>query len=98
MDECCLITVISGIACAITKSCSDDDISILTAALTQLGDTLATYLTQKEIREKRQKDYANKKNTENEIPTKIKTDKDTDINQEKNSNNNEMNNLNKSSG
>ena len=53
MNNCDLITLIATIACAITKCCSEDEISILSVSLTQLGDTLATYLTQQEISEKR---------------------------------------------
>jgi len=52
MNDCELITFITAIACGITKCCSEDDISLLAVGFTQLGDTLATYLTQKEIREK----------------------------------------------
>lgn len=83
MDDCCLITAITGIACAITKYCSDDDISLLSVALSQLGDTLATYLTQKEIRENRISNISNKKSSENEISAKIKTSKDTDTNNDR---------------
>lgn len=53
MLDCELITLISAIACAIIKCNDEDTISILAASLVQLGDTLATYLTQKEIKEKR---------------------------------------------
>ncbi|HWT75436.1 MAG TPA: DUF6774 domain-containing protein [Mobilitalea sp.] len=56
MNDCGLIAAVSGIACTIIKSCSDDEISILSAVLTQLGDTLGTYLTQKEICKKRLSD------------------------------------------
>ena len=51
MNDCGLITAITGLACALINCCSDDELSILSVASSQLGDTLATYLTQKEIRE-----------------------------------------------
>jgi hypothetical protein len=54
--DCELITLISAIACAIIKCNDEDTISILAVSLTQLGDTLATYLTQKDIMEKRTQD------------------------------------------
>ncbi len=53
MLDCELITLISAIACAIIKCNDEDTISILGASFTQLGDTLATYLVQKGIAEKR---------------------------------------------
>ena len=56
MNDCDLIMTITAIACGIIKCCSDDDIAIMAAAIIQLGDTLATYLTQKELRESNQKD------------------------------------------
>lgn len=56
MNDCDLIMTITAIACGIIKCCSDDDITIMAAAFVQLGDTLATYLTQKELRESNQKD------------------------------------------
>ena len=49
MSECSLIFAITGIACGLINSCSDDELSIISVAATQLGDTLGTYLTQKEV-------------------------------------------------
>lgn len=49
MKDCELILGISGVACAIIKCSSDDEISLMSAIFNQLGDTLATYLTQKQI-------------------------------------------------
>ena len=62
MEDCELIFLISTIACSIIKCCPEDDISILAAAFTQLGDTLATLLAQKEVRENRMKEKAEKEN------------------------------------
>jgi len=52
MHDCELISLITAIACAIIKCLPDEDLELLAAALTQLGDTLTTYLTQKGIKEK----------------------------------------------
>lgn len=49
MDECELIAFISASACAISKCCSNDEISILSAVFTQLGDTLATILAKRDL-------------------------------------------------
>ena len=56
MNDCGLIMSITAIACGIIKCCSEDDITILSVAFSQLGDTLATYLTQKELCENKQSD------------------------------------------
>jgi hypothetical protein len=53
MEDCELIFLISTIACSIIKCYPDDELALLAAALTQLGDTLATYLEQKDLRESR---------------------------------------------
>ncbi len=52
MDECELITLISLVSCSISKCCSTDEISLLAVVFTQLGDTLATILTKRELNEK----------------------------------------------
>lgn len=53
MCDCELMALITAVACGITKCFNVDDISILAASFTQLGDTLATYLVQVELNEKR---------------------------------------------
>lgn len=53
MDECELISLVTAVACSISKCCSDDDISILAVVFTQLGDTLQTVLTKREQKESR---------------------------------------------
>lgn len=55
MDECELITLVTVVACSISKSCSDDEISVLAAVFTQLGDTLATILTKRDLDNKGEK-------------------------------------------
>lgn len=49
MNSCELVAYISSIACAIFKKCDKDDISIMAATFTQLGDTLATMLINEEL-------------------------------------------------
>lgn len=42
MEPCEFVTFISTLACAISKDKTTDEITILAAFFTQLGDTLAT--------------------------------------------------------
>jgi hypothetical protein len=51
MDECELIALVTAVACGISKCCQEDDISIMAAVFTQLGDTLTTVLVKRESRE-----------------------------------------------
>lgn len=51
MDECELIALVTAVACGISKCCQEDDITIMAAVFTQLGDTLTTILVQRELRE-----------------------------------------------
>jgi len=77
MEDCELVMIISSIACAISKCCSEDEVSILSVVFTQLGDTLATLLTQKEIRERGAAD----KDTNNGEANNGETIKNTKCNQ-----------------
>lgn len=52
MDECEFVVLISTLACSISKCYSNDEIALLAAILTQLGDTLATIVTKKELSDK----------------------------------------------
>lgn len=45
MEACELVTLISTLACAISKGKSQKEIEILATFFTQLGDTLATIST-----------------------------------------------------
>jgi len=49
MQPCELVATISVIACGISKCCSKEEVSILAAVFTQLGDTLATIQVQEEV-------------------------------------------------
>lgn len=59
MHDCELITLITAIACTIIKCFPDEDLKLMAAAFSQLGDTLATYLTQKSIKENRSQNKNN---------------------------------------
>lgn len=49
MDPCGLSIGISILACTIAKDLSDNDLTLLSAVLTQLGDSLATIAAQRGI-------------------------------------------------
>lgn len=49
MGTCELVTSITAIACTITKNYTKEEASLIAAALTQLGDTIATILSQQEL-------------------------------------------------
>ncbi|HHU74381.1 MAG TPA: hypothetical protein GXZ28_07160 [Clostridiales bacterium] len=49
MGECELIAFISTIACILSKCCSTEELTLLAAIFTQLGDSLATILTKREL-------------------------------------------------
>ncbi len=52
MDECELVVFVSTIACAISKNCCDDDLSVLASVFNQLGDTISTILARREANNK----------------------------------------------
>ncbi len=49
MNSCELVTYVSSIACALSRFCDRDDLALMAAVFTQLGDTLQTILTHDEI-------------------------------------------------
>lgn len=49
MNPCEYTVLISSIACNIAKGKSEDEIELLAALFTQLGDSLATYVTYKSV-------------------------------------------------
>lgn len=51
MNECELVALVTTFACGISKCCSQNEVTILSAVFTQLGDTLATILTIRELAE-----------------------------------------------
>ncbi len=44
MDSCELVTLVSTLSCLIANNSTDDELSILSAVFTQLGDSLTTIL------------------------------------------------------
>jgi len=52
MNECELVILVSTIACALAKCLTSDELALLASVFSQLGDTLETILTQREINEK----------------------------------------------
>lgn len=88
MDSCELITLITAIACALTKCCSEDELSILAVSFTQLGDTLATFLTKEELIEK------NKNNNRNSNNSNSRNNNNNKSNNNCNNNNSDNNNSN----
>lgn len=90
MLDCELITLISAITCAIIKCNDEDTITILAASFTQLGDTLATYLAQQEIMDKRAQECEDKNNK-----NKDNKNKNNNNNNNNNNDNNDNNNNNK---
>lgn len=49
MNSCELVMLISSIACSISQCYPPEELAILAAALTQLGDTLETMLVNDEL-------------------------------------------------
>ncbi|QHQ63520.1 hypothetical protein Ana3638_24340 [Anaerocolumna sedimenticola] len=49
MQSCELVATITAIACAIANNCSQDEISVLSSAFNQLGDTLGTIVAQEAL-------------------------------------------------
>lgn len=44
MNSCCFVTTITGIACTLANCLSEEELELLAATLSQLGDTIATIL------------------------------------------------------
>lgn len=51
MSPCELVTFVTAIACNMSKVCSTEELTLLAAVFTQLGDTIATILVQEEALE-----------------------------------------------
>ncbi len=49
MQSCELVTYITAVACAIAKCSSKEDLPIIAAILSQLGDTLDTIIANEEL-------------------------------------------------
>lgn len=68
MDECELIALITAVSCAITKCCSNDEITILAAVFSQISSTLTTVLAQRDIRESKAGQNVNNQISDNINP------------------------------
>jgi hypothetical protein len=62
MQSCELVAAITAIACTIVKCCPNEELPILAAAFTQLGDTLTTILVQEEACNEDKKNQEDKEN------------------------------------
>lgn len=51
MNSCCFVTTITGIACTLANCLSEEELELLAAALSQLGDTIATILANENLLE-----------------------------------------------
>lgn len=49
MDECQLTIFASTLACTLAKCLTTEELTLLSATLVQLGDSLATILTKREL-------------------------------------------------
>lgn len=49
MNSCELVTFVSSLACVLSENCTTDELSIMAAVFTQLGDTLVTIVTHNEV-------------------------------------------------
>jgi hypothetical protein len=49
MDSCELVALVTSTACLLAKNCSDEELTVMAAVFTQLGDTLGTILAHKEV-------------------------------------------------
>lgn len=49
LDECELVLFISGIACGIAKCYDNDELALMAAIFSQLGDTLATISAKRDL-------------------------------------------------
>ena len=52
MQSCELVSYITALACAISKNFSNDELTVVGAAFTQLGDTLTTIAVQNQLCDK----------------------------------------------
>jgi len=48
MQSCELVTFITAVACSISKCCAKEELPVIAATFTQLGDTIATIIAQEE--------------------------------------------------
>lgn len=56
MNSCELVTFVSSLACAISRNGSPEELAVLAAVFTQLGDSLATILAHEEFCENKREE------------------------------------------
>lgn len=49
MNSCELVAFVSSVACTLSKNCMEDELAVMAAVFSQLGDTLDTILVHNEI-------------------------------------------------
>jgi hypothetical protein len=52
MQPCEIVAAVTALACSISKCCSQEEITLMAAIFTQIGDTLTTILTAEEFHQK----------------------------------------------
>jgi hypothetical protein len=55
MESCELVSLISAIACVLAQNCTTEELTLLSASLTQLGDTINSILVNNELCENTRK-------------------------------------------
>lgn len=60
MSPCELVSFVTAVACSISNCCDEDEIAVLAAVFTQLGDTLETLSVQKDICQKESQEGSTK--------------------------------------
>ena len=53
MNSCELVTLVSFLSCLISNSDDNEELAVLAAVFTQLGDSLATILANKDLLDKK---------------------------------------------
>lgn len=53
MNSCELVTLVSFLSCLIADNYKDEELAVLAAIFTQLGDSLATILANKDLLDKK---------------------------------------------
>ncbi|BCJ95977.1 hypothetical protein acsn021_35460 [Anaerocolumna cellulosilytica] len=49
MQSCELVTFVTAVACTMSQCYSEDELAVIAAVFTQLGDTLTTILAQEQL-------------------------------------------------
>ena len=76
MSSCEFVTFITAIACNIANSCSADEVALLSAVFSQLGDTLETIQAKENILNNDEDDSSEDNNSKEDNSTKDSFSKD----------------------